>query len=288
MNIVFAIDQHYLTHCAATIQSLLYHHTRIPLHFYILIDQISQDKKHKLIQAFQSDLVHLDIMPVSSQLFTNFLTRDHLTKAVYYRLLIPELIPTAKVLYLDADIIINGSIIDFYNTDLNGYILAGVENYPSAYQNGQAHPSPGCFNSGVLLFNLDECRRIDLKSLALEYIKTHKVFDDQPILNGIIGKSWKVMPPKYNFTSSYLRFIRQKEEPLPQELQDAFSHPLIIHYTSANKPWLYFSNHPYRHLYWQYLQMTPFYHPFNRDIIGDNLRLTRYLIRRKIIGHDRR
>ena len=287
MNIVFAIDQNYITHCAATIQSILCHHADTPLQFYILIDQISQEKKDKLERAFHRPSVHLHFIPIQSQLFTDFLTRDHLSRAVYYRLLIPELIPTAKVLYLDADTIVNGSILEFYNTELAAYMLAGVENYPSAYQNRQAQQPPGCFNSGVLLLNLDECRRVDLKSLAMNYIKTRRVCDDQPILNGIIGTSWKVMPPKYNFTSSYLRFIRQQEEPLSPELQEAFTHPVIIHYTSANKPWLFFSNHHYRNLYWKYLKMTPFYHPFNRDIIADNLRLTRYLIRRKIRGHDR-
>ncbi|WAS04634.1 glycosyltransferase family 8 protein [Gloeomargaritales cyanobacterium VI4D9] len=292
MHIVFAINHRYLTHCVVTITSILAHHPHTPLHIYILIDRISPQKKAQLQKAFhQHDQVNLEVIYVDLDCFTDLETRDHLTPAVYYRLLIPELITIPKVLYLDADTIVNDSLLELYYTDLADVILAGVENYPSTYLHPQE--SPGCFNSGVLLLNLEECRRINFKSLALAYTQEHLVFDDQPILNAIVGKRWRVLPPKYNFTSSYLRYLRRftshqltqnppTDPVVPDELAEAWRRPAIIYYTSANKPWLYFSNHPYRHLYWQYLKMTPFYHPLNPDILADNLRLTRYLIQRNI------
>lgn len=288
MNIAFAINQSYVTHCAATIQSILFNHPETELNFYILIDQVSPSRKNKLVQAFQSCLVNINIIQVAPESFATISPRDHLVKAGFYRLLIPDLVPASRVLYLDADTIVNGSILEFYGTDLDGFVLAAIENNPSSYLGRKKQSSPHYFGSGVLLFNLNECRRIDLTKLARDYLKKHPVSDDEPLLNGIVGKSWKVMPPKYNFASSYVRFARQHGASIPAELQESFAHPIIIHYTGPYKPWFFWSRHPYRHLYWQYLKMTPFYHPLNPDIIADNLRLSRYLIHRKLQSIKRR
>ena len=46
--------------------------------------------------------------------------------ATYYRLFIPEKLNLEKALYLDADIVVNGSIEDLYNTDVSESYLAGV------------------------------------------------------------------------------------------------------------------------------------------------------------------
>ncbi|MEN9248954.1 MAG: glycosyltransferase family 8 protein [Gloeomargarita sp. GXS_bins_116] len=284
MNIVFAINQDYVTHCAVAIQSILAHNREVALKFYILIDRISP-KKEQLLQTFQSDLVSVNIFQIEDGYFKEFRAKEYVTRATFYRLLIPDLVPDSKALYLDADTVVNGPIYELYNSDLDDFILAAAEDSLGCYLNWYRFSCPQYFNAGVLLLNLDECRRRDLTGRSIDYLRNHPGSEDQQALNAVVGKCWKVIPPKYNLVSSHLRRMSLYADELPaslrRELEEAIEKPVIIHYNGAYKPWLYFSKHPYRHLYWQYLKMTPFYHPLNTDILKDNLRLFGYIVHRR-------
>ena len=71
--------------------------------------------------------------------------------------MIPNLINQERVLYLDADIIVNGSLADFYYSDLEGAPVGVVKDY-CAWDNFSfpyldANVSTNYFNSGVLLID---------------------------------------------------------------------------------------------------------------------------------------
>lgn len=52
----------------------------------------------------------------------------HLSKAAYFRLLIPELIREYdKCIYLDCDIIVHGDLKELYEIELGNNYLAGVK-----------------------------------------------------------------------------------------------------------------------------------------------------------------
>lgn len=76
------------------------------------------------------------------------------------------------------------------------------------------------------------------------------------------------MPLKYNQQSSIFSegFDEQFDCFSPEELDEARTNPVIIHYTGGSKPWHFRNAHPYKSLYWKYLKMTPWKHAIYSDL----------------------
>ena len=89
---------------------------------------------------------------------------EHISPAAYLRLMMVEALDPAiqRVLYLDADIIINGDILPLWTTPLGGKVCAAVADaWVNAEEFGEKwHLQAGghYFNSGVMLFDLDRLR----------------------------------------------------------------------------------------------------------------------------------
>ena len=102
--------------------------------------------------------------------------------------LVPE-IPD-KVIYLDADTIMNGNIKELFDIDMNGFEIAGrrdsgrITNY---------------FQSGVMLMNMKEIRASGLLERACNLCATKKYicYIDMSALNTACKKR-KMLPKKYN------------------------------------------------------------------------------------------
>jgi len=200
----------------------------------------------------------------------------HISRATYYRLLIPDLLAADidKVLYLDCDIIINHSIADLWNTDLTGYAIAAVPQvafgsealrlgYPVEY---------GYFNAGVTLLNIAYFRQHNVCQQLMDYIATHYdsiKFHDQDTFNAVLYGQCLHLLPRWNMTSSiydepgYLSFCDRIGGEVVNayiaEKADAIGHkddPIVLHYVSHPKPWQRNCVHPLYRLYYQYAAQT--------------------------------
>ena len=100
-----------------------------------------------------------------------------------------------KLLYLDADIMINRDIGELYDTDVEDYEYAAA---PDHY--GKYLVSPGYINAGVLLFNMKKCCETGLFEKARELIRVKKLpFADQSaIIRSTTKKMRKLLPQKFN------------------------------------------------------------------------------------------
>ncbi len=80
-----------------------------------------------------------------------------------------------KLLYLDADIMLNKDVSLLYDIDIEGYEYAAARDYY-----GKFFVNPGYINAGVLLFNIKKCRETGLFEKARELIRVKKLsFADQ-------------------------------------------------------------------------------------------------------------
>lgn len=120
--------------------------------------------------------------------------KSHFTPYAMLRLLAPYVDLPGKIIYLDADTIINGDIATLYNIDI-GENEAGVirdirlrnHTYFRDY-----------FNSGVMLLNLKKLRETKAFDNAIRLCKIKKsFFVDQNALNDSI-KSRVMLPSKFN------------------------------------------------------------------------------------------
>ncbi len=276
-NIVFTTDNQYIKHLSVAMISLIENNKNIELNIFILYNDIDLINLKKIESVAEKYKCNVTFIEINDTLFDDLVIGSHFSKANYYRLLIPDVVFESKVLYLDVDVIVNGSIESLFDFEIDNFYVGAVEN-PSTTRQKELGMSLDSkyFNSGVLLINMDYWRSNNLKNRVVEFTKSNSekiLLVDQDGLNSIIDGNWKNIPLKYNQQSC----IFEKDFDLKNncfstlELKEARETPIIIHYTGSLKPWHFRSNHPYKNLYWKYFRMSPFYHYFSEDFTFRNV-----------------
>lgn len=190
-----------------------------------------------------------------------------ISKAAYYRLMLSEILPESlhKVLYMDGDLIVRGSLSPLWNTDLTGYAVAAAsdssDGYIEFFNRLRIPFEKGYFNSGVLLVNLDYWREHAVINEFYDFIKTRAtdiILWDQDVLNFVFQNRKTSFPIKYNLTNGYFfktpRFDYWKKE---KELSDALKNPVVVHF-SSDKPWYIYQRvpHPFTSTWMLYQNQT--------------------------------
>lgn len=285
-NIVFATDQNYIRHLSVALISLLSTNKGLNFKIHIInggIEKEAWQKLKQIIVGYKAEL--LDIC-IDDSIFEKLTTNHHFTKANYYRLLIPEFIAADKVLYLDADIVVNDSIEELYNTDLEDYYVGAVESPGfTGHAALKMAKNSKYFNSGVMLINNCKWRKKSLCNKVVNFVDKNEPaiqFVDQCGLNGVVNGHWKMLPLKFN-QQALIFEERHRDKCLcfsKIELKEAKENPVIIHYSGSSKPWHLKNEHPYKSLYWKYLRMTPFKKYFPDDLTVINV--IRWMIPNKL------
>lgn len=111
----------------------------------------------------------------------------------------PELKKCERVLYLDYDVVCRGDISEFYNMGLDGIEAAGVlDIYGKNFYYYHGIFKQDYMNSGVMLFNLEECRKTKMFEKAVRLCgERWMMLADQAALNKSI-EGRKLLPRKYN------------------------------------------------------------------------------------------
>jgi lipopolysaccharide biosynthesis glycosyltransferase len=271
MNIVFTANSSYADHLAVAMCSLFENNQGLAFDVYIINADMDQAPWRALEGIAKRYGHHLIDVKISDQDLNGLVTSYHFRKESYYRLFIAEKLQLAKALFLDADIVVNGSINDLYSTDVSDCYLAAVINPGFDRHEGlEMSEESKYFNAGVMLLNLAWCRRDHLKERVINFVmrKPWAVpFLEQCGLNSVINGRWKELHPKFNLQGCFFETkIGTYSTQFPDGyLMDAVQNPVIIHYSGSGKPWHFGYKHPYRKLYWKYLRMTPFRRRLSND-----------------------
>ena len=111
----------------------------------------------------------------------------------------PELDVIDRILYLDYDVMCRGDFADFYNMDMEDVEAAGVlDIYGKNFYHYRGILNFDYMNSGVMLFNLSECRKTKCLEKAAKLCgERWMMLADQAALNKAINKR-KLVPRKFN------------------------------------------------------------------------------------------
>ncbi len=272
MNIVFASNKSYAEHLAVAMYSLFENNEEVLFDVYIVnadFDRASWGGIEVIARQYGHNLIDVKI---SDHDLEGLVTPFHLSKETYYRLFIPEKLQISKALYLDADIVVTGPIYELYSTDVDNYYLGAVL-CPgfNRHKDLEMSEESKYFNAGVMLINVDKWRRECIKERVLDVVRIKPSaihFADQCGLNSVINGRWRELHPKFNVQGCFFEAdIDTYSACFPRRtLIAAIQSPVIVHYSGSGKPWHFGYKHPYRKLYWDYLQKTPFYHLFSTDI----------------------
>lgn len=260
--IFFASDDNYIPFLSVAISSLLEHANKNYNYDIIVLSSNINEENMKKIKAYEKEGVKVIFEDVKSKIENimddlSLRLRDYYSLSIYYRLFIPSLFPNyKKAIYLDADIVVIDDIAKMYNEDLNGYLVASVNDDVimsheafKEYSREMIGIEPEkYFNSGVLLMNLIEFRKDNIEEKFLHLLNKYNfdvICPDQDYLNFLckdkvkyLDKGWDRMP------------IEDKD------FDDKNLH--IIHYNNFHKPWNY-DNILYENIYWECAQKSNCY-----------------------------
>lgn len=284
IDVVFAIDKNFIQHFCVALTSLLETNPGIVGRIFLINDIEDETLLNNTFSFFERKYGKgIKSLNLNNAFAKDFRIDGHITQATYYRIFLAELLPenVEKVLFLDADVIVNGNIdfftkLDFqekpemtyqeFNPDFEpACCLFAVDNILD--QNRERLKALGLsgdkyFNAGVLFVNLRKWREKGITKKLLYVANRQKKdlkFHDQDVLNIVLENEWKEIDGKYNAIN--LEFSWNLNE------MEEYS---IIHFTNFPKPWHFKNTHPFKKLYWIYLWKTPFRFYIPRDLTFEN------------------
>jgi lipopolysaccharide biosynthesis glycosyltransferase len=258
INLVFSCDKNQFVGLIAMIHSILVHstqHTR--LKFYFLVDK---DEKHileKLLEGkfnenssnnFSINYKVKEMIP-DSEILDNIRVEHKgfgiVNNLNFARFTFPDVFPELdKILYLDADMIVNEKIELLYdNCNISKTPFYAVCNdtietshdFKDTYQQLNLNPKSLYFNAGIYCTSLNYWRKNQTKKNIIDIMKKHKnskkplfKFGTQPILNLAFIDNKESLPKEWN-TSKMGSFNNINKELLKKAK--------IYHWSGPNKPW---------------------------------------------------
>jgi lipopolysaccharide biosynthesis glycosyltransferase len=270
VHLLLCTNALFLQHVAVCLASLLANNRDLFFDIFIVgraSETLDEEKlRRSLVQFPNQSLRFRQFTPPANQLLP-LNPEAHYTIDTYSRLWVGDFFPEEvdRVLYLDADIVVVGSIAPLWNTDLDGALMGTVD-IPGSDRGVTRlgmRAEDGYFNAGVLLIDLQQWRKTRAVDTVLDYITEHpeRVLYDQDALNACFLHRRKRLDYKWNVIWPFFR--EPSELPLSRaELEATRRDALIIHYNGASKPWSYFADHPRTVDYLRYLRMTEW-----RDVV---------------------
>ena len=273
LHVALASDQNYAEFVAVVIVSLFdTNNWQDYATIHLLsngIDDATLEKLRQHVPEGKGELRVYDVRTLKEDLGVDVPPTIAIT--AYARLFLPNLLSSdvERVLYLDCDVVVSGSIEAFYCVDFQEQWVAGVLDTLG----GTPKTSVGMalndeyLNSGVLLMNLDTWREADVTHKCLDFLLDHNgkvTHHDQGIINGVCNHHKLVVHPRFNVTASFFShpywLLKKLASPFysSEEVNEAISAPAIIHFTQGffNRPWVDNSSHPLREVFVYYHSLT--------------------------------
>lgn len=264
VNLAYMVDGKYLPYMLVSLSSAIKNkHQQTIYNVYVIAKDIEEKQQKRLLQMAQKN-VHIHLYSaVEHGLDTKHLGRFAAFDIALQKLFIADYLKEInKVLYLDADTLVQQDLSALYKTTLG-------HNYAAATKDGLMYQHPEhiteigldwrnfYFNSGVMLLNLKQIRADSIKNRAIIYFNTHQeVFGDQDVLN-VVFKD-KVIPLSYRYNCNST-FFEEKDaaflsefygEKIPQTTKVVYDNAAILHFAGA-KPWTSYYTQQYLRWVWQ-------------------------------------
>lgn len=271
MNILYTCDNNYVWLMGISMTSLFDNNKDMKeITVYLIGDNISDDNREKLTEIAEKYgreciMTEAGEMDIPASLFSK-----RWPKSAYNRIYAGDYLPehVEKIIYIDCDTIIRGSLEELWNTNIEDKLAAGVKDLISKryYSNIGLDNEDIYINAGVLLLNIKELRKKNISNMIDVFFRkygSYIYYADQDIINGIFKDKKGILKPQYNYMTlqsiynydAIIKLRRPYRYYSRQELESAEKNPVIIHYTTCMtyiRPWFKNSNHPYREVFGEY------------------------------------
>lgn len=276
MNVIYISDDAYAKYLGISMLSLLDHNQDMEeITIYVMEKEIGADNKsrlYKIAGKYRRTIFFIDITKFDQLIPFTFDTSGY-NPIVLSRLFLGIYLPNEieRILYLDCDIIVNGSIKELETIPLGQNLIAAV---PELYMPAEKKALIGLrkedtyYNAGVLLINLTMWRLAKIENVFMEYYRFMRgqlLYNDQDILNHCCKGRILTLSHTYNLSPNLFYFPRYFVKRLQpaydtgsaKEYAKILSSPVIIHYMGDERPWIAGNRNKYRRQYEYYFKKSP-------------------------------
>lgn len=281
--LAYFVSDLYAEPCCVSICSLFENNIEFKnIIVYIVEDSISSTNKKKINEIGNAYGRRIEYIPLPNPRM--FFKDERFTiKSLghtFAHMIVGEILPKNidRVLCIDSDMLILDSLQELWNTNLDGYYIAGCEGAPGSValeKEMGIDPSHVHCNGGLMLINLETVRRDKIEEKYKEYIQS--VFDqgkslaayEEEVMNKCCYPNVYILPARYNVMTislvmGYKEFIKFRGATnfySEEEFNEAVMNPAIVHalnnFYVRKRYWEKDSDSPYADTYLKYRNLTP-------------------------------
>lgn len=272
-----AFNQKYTRYAYVMLKSLFMNHEKNEVSVYLFHSEILDSSKEELLDLAKQYENEMVFFHITDEMFPSELPNNtQWSKETYFRLFLGDLMPlnVDRVLYLDVDIIVNGSLKELFDFDMENktvWACEDVSNIP--FNDGrditfkdQLDRGYRYFCAGVTLFDLnilrenyrfnkyfELARSLDFKLVAFDQDLLNLMHCDE--VGYLEASKWELFAKlAYNHDVHY------------EEVKQAVN---IIHF-AGEKPWQGGELHyDIQKIWWDYAKCTPYYNEFLEEYLKE-------------------
>jgi lipopolysaccharide biosynthesis glycosyltransferase len=230
---------------------------------FIMDGGISAANERRLRRVVErsSRRVDVELVKVDVARYAHLKTTEHVSRAMYFRLLLPEAIPVrfSKVIYLDCDLLVRADLSRLWRADMLGKPLLAAQDFGAPvfstktlgfpYQRFGIDPQTPYLNSGVLVMDLARWRAEGYADAIQRFLVEHQAdvqFGDQDGINAVMAGNWGELDPLWNVQTyigldeRYLQMIEDSphKRRLVRDRRRLMRDAFIWHFVGEWKPWI--------------------------------------------------
>lgn len=265
IHVALASDANHFAALPGAILSAV-NHTSAPLSFHVLVPPEQLASAKSALTCFGVPLASpprlaVDVLPYRPQLAAPVrvvadaaVTGNLASPLNFARFELPRLLPSlSRLLYLDADVMVQADLGELWRTELPRDAAVGAVPRAEAHfkykryaakcaalyearRGAPLQPEKPTFNAGVLLIDLARWRQQNLTAEAEWWMAQHAAAPDglwalgsQPPLHLALHGRWAALPPSWNLDG-----LGRVGNLKPAALRAA----KLLHWTGKHKPWL--------------------------------------------------
>lgn len=273
INIVLASDGNYAQHACVAMTSVL-NNTDKPeqIRFFLIDDNIDKNNKKACMQSVANNGGQLHIIKANEKALSNVFVSGNLTRAAYFRLDIPNILPddVKKVIYIDCDLLVLDDIEKLWNFDMQNKPVAAAEDFGILSSKGKLdekvknigiQKGDSYFNSGVLLIDIEQWRENDYAARLITLVGERNFrHHDQDALNYMFMGKWAKLPLRWNVIPPVFNMMPRIafNSSMRKTAVEALKNIGIFHYAGGYKPWEYDVYEGFNEKYYEYLSHTEY------------------------------
>lgn len=259
--IFFTVDDGYIPFLAVALNSAIKNSSPDKRYRAIVLHEELKPENIKKLKALETESFKIELIPMRADFealddrMSNRLRCDYFTLTIYFRLFIPAMFPQYdKGIYIDSDVVLTSDIAELFETDLGDNLIAACNDLSIAdipplvayTENAVGVKRNEYINSGVLLMNLAEMRRVGFEQHFLKLLNTYhfdSIAPDQDYINAMCNGK--------------ILYLDGAWDAMPNDARPQLENTKLVHYNLFSKPWCY-DGVQYEEFFWNYAEDSGF------------------------------